>query len=62
MSPSVAEISATDAGPASGSHVDLEPTTTSNHPVQRSQPGHEEYQYIDLIRKIIDTGEHRPDR
>lgn len=23
---------------------------------------HEEYQYLDLIREILDTGEHRPDR
>ena len=23
---------------------------------------HEEYQYLDLIREILDNGEHRPDR
>ena len=23
---------------------------------------HEEYQYLDLIRNILDNGEHRPDR
>jgi thymidylate synthase len=23
---------------------------------------HEEHQYLDLIREILDTGEHRPDR
>lgn len=23
---------------------------------------HEEYQYLDLIREILETGEHRPDR
>jgi thymidylate synthase len=25
-------------------------------------PRHEEYQYLDLIRRIMDEGEHRPDR
>ncbi|RDW80594.1 thymidylate synthase [Coleophoma crateriformis] len=25
-------------------------------------PRHEEYQYLDLIREILETGEHRPDR
>jgi thymidylate synthase len=23
---------------------------------------HEEYQYLDLVREILDIGEHRPDR
>jgi thymidylate synthase len=23
---------------------------------------HEEYQYLDLVREILDSGEHRPDR
>lgn len=23
---------------------------------------HEEYQYLDLVREILDDGEHRPDR
>lgn len=23
---------------------------------------HEEYQYLDLVREILETGEHRPDR
>jgi hypothetical protein len=25
-------------------------------------PRHEEYQYLDLIRRILEEGEHRPDR
>lgn len=25
-------------------------------------PRHEEFQYLDLIREILETGEHRPDR
>jgi thymidylate synthase len=31
----------------------------------KSQPvidKHEEHQYLDLIREILETGEHRPDR
>jgi len=31
-------------------------------PAPRGQPEHEEYQYLDLIRAILDEGEHRPDR
>ncbi|WVW78349.1 thymidylate synthase [Kwoniella bestiolae CBS 10118] len=29
---------------------------------ERSEPGHEEYQYLDLISQIISTGQPRPDR
>ncbi|RSH92263.1 Thymidylate synthase [Saitozyma podzolica] len=29
---------------------------------QRSDPDHEEHQYLDLIRRIISTGQSRPDR
>lgn len=61
MSPSAVEVAA-EAGPASGPDVALKPETSSHPPAQRTQPDHEEYQYIDLIRQIIDTGEHRPDR
>jgi len=25
-------------------------------------PRHEEHQYLDLVREIMETGEHRPDR
>jgi len=25
-------------------------------------PRHEEYQYLDLVREILENGEHRPDR
>lgn len=27
-----------------------------------ADPNHEEYQYLNLIREILETGEHRPDR
>ena len=27
-----------------------------------SRKAHEEYQYLDLIRRILEEGEHRPDR
>lgn len=27
-----------------------------------TQKRHEEYQYLDLVREILDDGEHRPDR
>lgn len=28
----------------------------------QSSRQHEEYQYLDLVREILDEGEHRPDR
>lgn len=35
-------------------------------PTSQTKPSgakrHEEYQYLDLVREIFDTGEHRPDR
>jgi len=40
--------------------VSLEKQPTK--PASRVQPEHEEYQYLDLIRAILDEGEHRPDR
>lgn len=33
-------------------------TNKSSVPSKR----HEEYQYLDLVREILDDGEHRPDR
>lgn len=27
-----------------------------------ADPSHEEYQYLNLIKNILDNGEHRPDR
>jgi thymidylate synthase len=58
MSPTAVDA---NAGPASGPQVALEPQGNTE-PAQRTQPQHEEYQYIDLIRELIDHGEHRPDR
>ncbi|KAF1976344.1 bifunctional dihydrofolate reductase-thymidylate synthase [Bimuria novae-zelandiae CBS 107.79] len=40
-------------------------TSTTIHPTpttSKSNPAHEEYQYLDLIRDILRDGEHRPDR
>ena len=31
-------------------------------PLPTSISKHEEHQYLDLIREILETGEHRPDR
>jgi len=53
---------AIDIGPVSGTQVVLEATNERKSPALRSQPEHEEYQYLDLIRDILDNGEHRPDR
>lgn len=41
----------------SSSHGEAVPNGTSG--VSRN---HEEYQYLDLVREILDDGEHRPDR
>lgn len=40
----------------------IAPQTPLPEQLSRTQPEHEEYQYLDLIRSILDQGEHRPDR
>jgi thymidylate synthase len=58
MSPGAIEI-----GPASGPNVVLEAKNASEQfPNPKATPRHEEYQYLDLIRDILENGEHRPDR
>jgi thymidylate synthase len=48
--------------------MDPEPAARIASKVVDPAPGttslgkHEEYQYLDLIREILETGEHRPDR
>ncbi|WRT64684.1 thymidylate synthase [Kwoniella shivajii] len=37
-------------------------TTNGSNGKERSNPDHEEYQYLDLISRIISTGQSRPDR
>jgi len=41
-----------------------QPALKQADPIPSSKPtdAHEEHQYLDLIREILDTGEHRPDR
>jgi thymidylate synthase len=58
MSPGPIEI-----GPASGPDVVLEVNSAAiSPPKSAAAPNHEEHQYLDLIRDILDNGEHRPDR
>ncbi|CAG8954810.1 hypothetical protein HYFRA_00004735 [Hymenoscyphus fraxineus] len=52
----------------------MSPSTTEPEPIsqprmestnvtpQKADPTHEEHQYLDLIREILEEGEHRPDR
>lgn len=56
MAPSAIEI-----GPASGPQAELKAETHSTNGHTAHKP-HEEYQYLNLIRDILETGEHRPDR
>jgi thymidylate synthase len=63
MSPAAVE----DIGPASGPDVILKPeVTAANEHTNGDSPKpakpHEEYLYLNLIRDILDNGEHRPDR
>jgi hypothetical protein len=54
MAPSLAEIEPVAQVPVTKKAEDV-----------KSQPvidKHEEHQYLDLIREILETGEHRPDR
>ncbi|KAK4544083.1 hypothetical protein LTR36_004581 [Oleoguttula mirabilis] len=55
---------AVDIGPASGPNTSLKPevTPTNGHPPTPPTTPHEEHQYLALIRSILTTGEHRPDR
>lgn len=55
MAPSITE---TDAIATPITHL----KDTEILPSQPIQKRHEEYQYLDLIREILETGEHRPDR
>ncbi|KAA8570996.1 hypothetical protein MFRU_028g00400 [Monilinia fructicola] len=50
------EFSATKESTESIQSQSTNPTSNSN------SKKHEEYQYLDLIREILETGEHRPDR
>jgi thymidylate synthase len=54
MAPSIAETEPVAQVPVTKKVEDI-----------KSQPvidKHEEHQYLDLIREILETGEHRPDR
>lgn len=53
---------AVEVGPASGPETSLIPESKQQEQSPRENPGHEEYQYLDLIRDILSEGEHRPDR
>lgn len=55
---------AIDIGPASGPEISLKPEIKEpqQQPSEDKNPAHEEYQYLDLIRDILENGEHRPDR
>ncbi|KAF4555517.1 Thymidylate synthase [Elsinoe fawcettii] len=54
---------AIDLPPAANPVPDSKTTWTEEIPLPaRDDPSHEEYQYLDLIHRIISEGEHRPDR
>ena len=53
-------MSPTAVGPEAQTHVHNNGVGSS--PAPKSSPGHEEHQYLNLIRDILEKGEHRPDR
>ncbi|GAB7351173.1 hypothetical protein MBLNU459_g1623t1 [Dothideomycetes sp. NU459] len=62
MSPSAVDVGPA-SGPASGPDATLMPADNrAEQPAPRPDPDHQEHQYLDLIREILDHGEHRPDR
>ncbi|KAL1962623.1 hypothetical protein VTN77DRAFT_9337 [Rasamsonia byssochlamydoides] len=63
MAPSAVtpEPSAAPAATAEGSATE-KPAETTNSPSCHDRKEHEEYQYLNLIRTILSTGEFRPDR
>ncbi|KAK2747748.1 Thymidylate synthase [Myotisia sp. PD_48] len=40
----------------------VEPIALTQNPRAAEESRHDEYQYLDLVRDILDNGEHRPDR
>lgn len=60
MAPSVLEP-VTSAVPPQETQKDVKNGTPANG-TSKADPSHEEYQYLNLIRDILDHGEHRPDR
>jgi len=40
----------------------MDANATSPHTISVTSGEHEEHQYLDLIRRILAEGEHRPDR
>lgn len=42
--------------------VEIEANTISSDRTSAPNGSHEEHQYLDLIRRILAEGEHRPDR
>lgn len=50
-------MSPSNEGPGLGA-AEVPATQTKASTAKR----HEEYQYLDLVREILDAGEHRPDR
>ena len=54
MAPSLTEISSDQAATMEGK--------TATNGSAPTAARHEEYQYLDLVREILETGEHRPDR
>ncbi|KAF2877587.1 thymidylate synthase/dCMP hydroxymethylase domain-containing protein [Massariosphaeria phaeospora] len=56
-------LSAVDPVITSSHATETATSATANpKPTTMASPAHEEYQYLNLIRDILDNGEHRPDR
>ena len=60
----IKEISQRTNGSTTTTNVPIatKPNGIGIHECTDSPPDHEEYQYLSLIRRILSTGEHRPDR
>ncbi|KAK2760188.1 Thymidylate synthase [Arachnomyces sp. PD_36] len=61
MSPPAASLSAADLS-ANTTEPSSDQSTPKPCPSIPHDPSHEEHQYLNLIRSILSTGEHRPDR
>jgi thymidylate synthase len=57
--PAMAQVSGT---PRETEDKSQKPTASGLPEILSHDPSHEEYQYLNLIRTILSTGEHRPDR
>ena len=62
MTPALTEAEAAPAVVLADAPVAKQAVANGSNPAAAPAKRHEEHQYLDLVREIMDSGEHRPDR